>query len=29
MRGLGETVKDLQEHSDKMASEIESVSKLD
>jgi hypothetical protein len=26
---LGETVKDLQEHSDKMASEIESVSKLD
>jgi|TARA_B100001079_G_C16061936_1_gene361766 hypothetical protein len=29
MRGLGETVKDLQEHSDKMASEIESVSNLD
>ena len=29
MQGLGETVKDLQEHSDKMASEIESVTKLD
>ena len=29
MRGLGETVKDLQEHSDKIVNEIESVSNLD